>query len=475
MSSNSLEIVEKIWDESIVPTLSDFIRIPAKSPAFDPQWFDTGHLDEAVRMIEKWCQSRGIEGLQSEILQLDDPSQPGGKRTPVLFIEIPGDVDDTVLLYGHFDKQPEAEGWDEGFGPWIPRIKDNRLYGRGSADDGYAVFASIAAIEAVRVRGGKHARCVLVIEGCEESGSYDLPPYLDHLAERIGTPSLVVCLDSGCGNYDQLWVTTSLRGNITGNLSVDIVKDGVHSGGASGIAPSSFRILRQLLSRIEDENTGEFKVPGLMAEIPPSRVEQAAQVAEILGDTIWNSVPFVEGARPVSDNIQELILNNTWRPTLCVTGAEGLPPLAEAGNVLRTGTAVKISLRLGPTVDTVKGAEIVKEVLEKDPPYGARVRFEGESGEGFAAPEFAPWLQKSMEEGSRAHFGRDVAFLGEGGSIPLMALLGEKFPDAQFFIAGVLGPNSNAHGPNEFLDLPMVKRVTACVVDILEAHAGRTR
>jgi len=475
MSSNTLEFVEKIWDDSIVPALSDFIRIPAKSPDFDTKWYETGYLDQAAKMIEAWCQSRSIEGLTSEIVQLDDPSQPGGKRTPVLFMEIPGDIDDTVLLYGHFDKQPEAEGWNEGFGPWVPRVHENRLFGRGSADDGYAVFASIAAIEAVREKGGKHARCVLVIEGCEESGSYDLPPYLDHLADRIGTPSLVVCLDSGCGNYDQLWMTTSLRGNIVGNLSIDIVKDGVHSGGASGIAPSSFRILRQLLSRLEDEATGEFQVPGLVAEIPASRVEQADGVAKILGDTVWEAVPFVEGARPVSENIQELILNNTWRPTLCVTGADGMPPIAEAGNVLRTGTAVKLSLRVAPTVDTVKGTQIVKEVLEKNPPYGARVQFEGEGGQGFAAPEFAPWLQKAIEDGSRAHFGKEVAFVGEGGSIPLMSLLGTKFPEAQFFIAGVLGPNSNAHGPNEFLDLPMVKRVTACVADVLEAHAGRMR
>ncbi len=460
------DFVTKMWDDSIVPALSDFVRIPALSPAFDANWSGHGHLDEAAKLMKNWADALGIPGMTSEILQLEG-------RTPLLFIEIPGDTDDTVMLYGHFDKQPEAEGWWEGFGPWTPRVHDDKLYGRGSGDDGYALFAELAAIQAVRAQGGKVARCVVIIEGSEESGSPDLPPYIEHLSERIGTPSLIVCLDSGCGNYDQLWCTTSLRGNIVGNLTIDILKDGVHSGGASGVVPSSFRILRQLLSRIEDQETGRVLVDELWAEISPERKEQVQKAAEILGDSVRANFPWVEGARPVVDDPAELIFNRTLRPTLSVTGIEGAPPLREAGNVLRPKTAVKLSFRTSPGADCAAGAAALKKILEADPPYSAHVRFNAEPGAGFDAPELAPWMANALAEGSQKYFGKDVVYMGEGGSIPFMGLLGKLYPEAQFLITGVLGPHSNAHGPNEFLHLPAVKRCTACVADVLAAHATR--
>ena len=182
-------------------------------------------------------------------------------RTPVIFIEIPGSrTPTTVLLYGHLDKQPEMTGWAEGLGPWEPVLKGDKLYGRGGADDGYAMFGALArASWRCTSRASPHARCVILIEACEESGSYDLPSYVDHLAARIGAPSLVVCLDSGCGNYDQLWLTTSLRGLTGGALTVQVLTEGVHSGDASGVVPASFRIVRALLSRLEDGATGEIR------------------------------------------------------------------------------------------------------------------------------------------------------------------------------------------------------------------------
>jgi acetylornithine deacetylase/succinyl-diaminopimelate desuccinylase-like protein len=397
----------------------------------------------------------------------------GEERTPVIFMEIPGrDSNDTVLLYGHLDKQPEMSGWSDGLGPWIPVLRDDKLYGRGGADDGYAAFGSLAAIEALERQGARRARCVVLIEGCEESGSFDLPAYVDHLAPRIGTPSLVVCLDSGCGNYEQLWGTTSLRGLVGGDLSVEVLSEGVHSGDASGIVASSFRILRQLLSRIDDPATGAV-VRDFHVQIPADRLAQAKVVAEVLGDEIHSKFPFVPGMQPMHTDLVELVLNRTWRPALSIVGMDGLPPTASAGNVLRPRTVARLSLRVPPTMDAPAAAKRLKQLLESDPPYGARVRFDYEkSGSGWNAPAMAAWLENAVGAASRDFFGKPAVYNGEGGSIPFMGMLGEKFPAAQFLITGLLGPGSNAHGPNEFLHIPTGKRLTGAVAGVLSAHAA---
>jgi acetylornithine deacetylase/succinyl-diaminopimelate desuccinylase-like protein len=397
-------------------------------------------------------------------------------RTPLLYMDIPGQGDDTVLLYGHFDKQPEMTGWAEGLGPWTPVLAGDQLYGRGGADDGYSTFASLTAIRALQDQRIPHARCVVLIEGCEESGSYDLPYYIEHLGQRIGVPSLIVCLDSGCGNYDQLWMTTSLRGNMVGNLRVEVLSEGVHSGSASGVVASSFRILRQLLSRVENEATGEVLVRELHARIPDDRMAQAKKAAAILGDTIYSEFPFVEGARPVTADPVDLLLNKTWRPTLSITGVEGIPALADGGNVLRPYTTLKLSFRLNPLADADRAVDMVKKILTDNPPYGARVTFEGEKGgSGWCAPQLASWLEASLASASKTYFGRESAFMGEGGSIPFMGMLGKKFPQAQFVITGVLGPRSNAHGPNEFLHIPTGKKLTCCVAQVIADHHKRAR
>ncbi|WP_068873232.1 M20 family metallopeptidase [Xanthomonas translucens] len=462
------------WDDDIVPQLVDYIRIPNKSPMFDADWVANGYMGDAVRLMERWARAQAIPGLVVEVVQLEG-------RTPLIYLDVPATGaetgTDTVLLYGHLDKQPEMTGWDADLGPWTPVLKGDRLYGRGGADDGYALFGSLAAILALQDQGIAHARCVILIEACEESGSYDLPAYVDHLAERIGKPSLVVCLDSGCGNYEQLWCTTSLRGLAGGNFSVKVLSEGVHSGDASGVVPSSFRVLRELLSRLEDEATGKIRVEGLYAEIPEERLAQASKVAEVLGDEVYSKFPFLPGMTPMNEDLTELVLNRTWRPALSVTGADGLPPLASAGNVLRPQTAVKLSLRLPPTLDGKHAGELLKDVLLRDPPYGAQVSLALEkSSSGWNAPAQSPWLTNAIEAASQAAFGKPAMYMGEGGSIPFMGMLGEKFPGAQFMITGVLGPHSNAHGPNEFLHIPMGKRVTACVSKVIaEHHAASVR
>jgi acetylornithine deacetylase/succinyl-diaminopimelate desuccinylase-like protein len=457
------------WEEEILPALARYIAIPNRSPSFDREWREHGHMERAVSLVSDWCRARPVPGLTLEIVRLPN-------RTPLILMEVAGAVDDTVLLYGHLDKQPEMTGWSEGLGPWTPVRRGDRLYGRGGADDGYSAFAAVTALELLARARARHARCVVLIEACEESGSFDLPAYVDHLAARIGQPSLVVALDSGCGNYDQLWGTTSLRGMVTGTLRVEILREGVHSGDASGVVPSSFRILRELLSRIDDERTGEIRVRALHTATPPDRAAQAEAAAVVLGDSVSSRFPFVAGARPMGASNAERILARTWQPTLSITGIDGVPAPGSAGNVLRPYTAAKLSLRIPPSVNGVAATAVLKRVLEADPPYGARVSFDAEMpGQGWNAPPFAPWLERAMSEASQTYWGKPAVFMGEGGTIPFMGMLGEKFPEAQFMITGVLGPGANAHGPNEFLHIPTAKRLTCAVARVLEAHAVRAR
>ncbi|HTM22200.1 MAG TPA: M20/M25/M40 family metallo-hydrolase, partial [Kofleriaceae bacterium] len=390
-------------------------------------------------------------------------------------IDVPGGGGDPVLMYGHLDKQPEMTGWRAGLGAWDPVREGDRLYGRGGADDGYAMFGALLALRLLAEQGVRHRRCVIIIEACEESGSGDLPAYVDHLADRLGTPGLVVCLDSGCGNYDQMWCTTSLRGVVTATLRVDVLTEGVHSGDAGGIVPDSFRVLRLILSRLEDPHSGKILPPELHAEVPAQRAAEARAVAAALGSEVWDKFPLVEGMHPAAADPGELVLARTWRPSLSVVGAEGLPPIADAGNVLRPSTAVKLSLRLPPTVDAARSTAFLVELLQREPPYGARVRvtdLEDTPAGGWEAPALAPWLGDSLRAASQCFFGKPALFIGEGGSIPFMGMLGARYPRAQFVITGVLGPMSNAHGPNEFLDLPTAKKLTCCVAQIVADYSS---
>jgi acetylornithine deacetylase/succinyl-diaminopimelate desuccinylase-like protein len=463
--------VHAAWNDAIVPSLTEYIRIPNKSPAYDAEWVQHGYMDAAVKLMEAWARKHasGLPGATIEVVKLEG-------RTPVIFIEVPGSGSDTVLLYGHLDKQPEMQGWWDGFGPWTPVLKGDKLYGRGGADDGYAMYGSLEALLALKEQGIPHARCVILIEACEESGSYDLPFYIDHLAGRIGKPSLVICLDSGCGNYDQLWLTTSLRGNGVGTMTVRVLTEGVHSGDASGVVPSSFRIARQLLSRIEDEATGRIKLDQLYVQVPPQRIEQARIAAQVLGPEVYSKMPFAGGTLPMGDDLTELVLNRTWRPQLAIVGGDGLTPSANAGNVLLPYTTLKLSFRWPPTLNAKTAIDTVTKVLTENPPYNAEVKLDFDrGGTGWNAPALAPWLEKSVAAASQNAFGKPVVYMGEGGTIPFMGMLGEKFPETQFVITGVLGPHSNAHGPNEFLHIPTGERVTMAIAQIIADHYVRPK
>ena len=460
--------IQQRWDQSIIERLEAFVRIPNRSPDFDREWEAHGHMERALELIADWCRAQPIEGMRIEVHRL-----PG--LTPLLLVDVPGERPGCVLLYGHLDKQPEFTGWLPGLSPWEPVVRDGKLYGRGAADDGYAAFSALAAIAALKAQRAALPRCLLLIEASEESGSIHLPAHLAALGAGLGTPSLVVCLDAECGNYDQLWCTTSLRGNLTGRLSVRVLTEGVHSGMATGIAPTPFRLLEQLLARIENPVTGDVTLEELHVRLPKDRFAQLTAAARVLGEGIAAKIPFAGGAQPLSNDPVELLVASTWRPTLAVTGADGLPPVASAGNVLLPEIALKLSLRLPPTCDPVRAGRALHAALTDDPPYGVEVRFDADPATGgWNAPPFAPWLEESLQRASRELFGREAVHIGSGGSIPFMAMLGERFPDTQFFVTGVLGPHANAHGPNEFLHIEYAKRLTACVALVLADYGARS-
>jgi len=471
-ATQALSQVSAQWDGDIVKQITDYITIPAKSPSFDADWAGHGHIETVMRNAASWVEAQKVDGLQLEIVRL-----PG--RTPVLFFEVPATkagATETVLMYGHLDKQPEFTGWRKDLGPWTPKYEDGKLFGRGGADDGYAVYASIAAIQALKSQNVPHPRIVGLVETCEESGSYDLLPYVDALRTRLGDVGLVICLDSGAGNYDQLWLTTSLRGMASGVLKVEILTEGVHSGDASGLVPSSFRIMRQVLDRLEDSKTGRLLPQSFHCEIPAERLQQAKATAQILGDQIYKRFPWAHYdcggattfALPTTTDPVEALLNRTWKPTLSVTGADGFPEMGNAGNVLRPYTAFKLSLRLPPLVDAAGAVQELKALLEDNAPYQAKVTFESAGGAtGWNAPTTSPWFDQALNEASQAFYGAPCGTIGQGGTIPLMNMLSQGFPKAQMMVCGVLGPKSNAHGPNEFLHVPYAKKITAAVASVI--------
>ena len=476
-AAEALSQVSAQWDGDIVRQISDYIAIPAKSPGFDADWKVHGYIDTVMRNAAAWVEAQKVAGLTLEVIRLDG-------RTPVLFFEIAAtraDSTQTVLMYGHLDKQPEFTGWRSDLGPWTPKYQDGRLYGRGGADDGYAVYASIAAVQALKAQNVPHPRIVGLIETCEESGSYDLLPYVDALRKRLGDVALVVCLDSGAGNYDQLWLTTSLRGMGGGVLKVEVLDEGVHSGDASGVVPSSFRIMRHVLDRLEDSATGRLLPQSFHCAIPADRLAQAKATAATLGDELYKRFPWAhydcEGSSaftlPMTTDPVEALLNRTWRPTLSVTGAEGFPALKDAGNVLRPYTAFKLSLRFPPLVDASRAVQELKKLLEDNAPYNAKVTFEGGGGAtGWNAPSSADWFENALNDASQSFFGAPCGTIGQGGTIPLMNMLSKGFPTAQMMVCGVLGPKSNAHGPNEFLHVPYAKKLTAAVAHVMARVPG---
>ena len=457
------------FERIALDALTAFGAIPSLSPMFDAEWVEHGHLEEAAELMATWARARQLANFDVTIHRLEG-------RTPTLVVTVDSTAGDgaTVVLYGHLDKQPPLGNWSEGLEPFVPIRRGDRLYARGVSDDGYALFSALSAIEAMEAHGIPHGRCVVVIEASEESGSPDLEAYLDELAEHLGDVELMICLDSGALTYDRLWVTTSLRGVVNIEVTVQVLEQGQHSGSVSGIVPSSFRVLRQLLDRVEDATTGEVLVEEMWATIPAADTKSAHDIAQEFGDVIARELPMVPGVALMGSSAEERLLRRTWYPTLSVIGMGGLPAPEIAGNVLRPFTTAVLSFRLPPTIDAGVAGAAVEQMLLSDPPSNAKVTVKVDSsGDGWVAPVLAPWLAPALEQASLDAFGRSVGFTGEGGSIPFLAALGKRYPDVQFVATGVGGPQSNAHAIDEMIDLPTAVGVTNAVITVLAAHAKK--
>jgi acetylornithine deacetylase/succinyl-diaminopimelate desuccinylase-like protein len=460
----TLEDAKKDFEASMLPGLQEFVKIDNLSPDYDPEWETNGKAEKAGMHLINWAKAQGVKGLKAELIK-----EPG--MTHMVFIEIDAQgIDKTVLLYGHFDKQPPLGVWDEGLHPNKPVIKDGLLYGRGASDDGYALFTIVESVKLIQLQNGKHGRIVITIESGEESGSPDLVPYLKKLKDRIGNPDLMICMDSGCKDYYSLWLTTSLRGVAAFEVEVECLKESVHSGTGSGVAPDSFTVLRLLLDRLDDPKTSKVVAP-LNVEIPKYRIEDAEKLAEYEKEkTVTEAVKLLDGVKPLTEDYKEIILNNTWRPTVVVTGMSGFPVAETAGNVLRAKTKAKISVRLPPIFDCKESEKILSDILTKDPPYNSKVNVKiVASGNGWAAKDMHASLKKSFSESSKLLFGKDYYNCGEGGSIPFISELGELYPKCEILVTGVLGPGSNAHCLNECLNLDYtIKMIVALAHSIFD-------
>ena len=463
----TIKEISNEFDTNIIPSLSDYIRIDNLSPNYDPEWETNFKLEKAGYHLLVWSLNQGVKGMKGELIK-----EPG--RTPMVYLEIPPQGSDkTILLYGHFDKQPHLGEWAEGLGPTKPVIKDGNLYGRGASDDGYSTYTCVSAIKAIQSQKGKHGKIIITIEGGEESGSPDLVYYLKKLSDRIGTPDLMVCMDSGCKDYNTFWITTSLRGVCVLDLTVECLEESVHSGSGSGIAPDSFTIMRILLDRLQDSKTGKSLVP-IDVEIPSYRIEDAKKLGEYMKEKCVNDiVKLSPGVKPLSDDYSEIILNNTWRSTVVVTGMSYFPPAETAGNVLRAKTQCRISVRLPPIFNCKQSEVVLKEILEKDPPFNSKVTCKiMVSGNGWAAKDLCEPLKKSFNESSKKIFGKEFYNSGEGGSIPFIAELGELFPKCEMLVTGVLGPGSNAHCLNECLNIQFTKNITVALAHAINDYCS---
>lgn len=465
-AKDTLRSSKEAWEGRNLELLKQYLAIKNVSPQFDSDWEKNGEMDRAVDLYVQHAKEQGQRINGFEIIVVREAG-----RTPLIVITAEGTAPGNTLIYGHLDKQPEGGQWREDTPPWQATVKDGKLYGRGGADDGYALPAALTSLRILDERGVSRPRCTIIIETCEESGSLDLPYHLglEEVAKRIGTPDTVVCLDSEAGDYKGLWETTSLRGLVDGTLEVEVLNEGKHSGKVGGAVRTSSNIASDLISRIENVETGEVVPADFYVPIPKEREEQIQKAAPLLAEEVRKELEEAGATHLTTDDPKELIRRLTWKPTLEVIGADDIPATKDAGNVLRPKTTLRLSMRIPPTLDAATAAAKLKELLEANPPKGAKVTFtiNGTPGNGMNVSEHSQTFKKNIADASETYFGGEAKAMGIGGSIPFMRMLQEKFPQAQFLITGVLGPGSNAHGPNEFLDLSYVEKLTAALAGVV--------
>lgn len=448
--------------EETLPALCHFVELPAKSRFCDPDWERHGVLRQALEEAAAWGRARFPSG-HFEVTSLEG-------KTPALFFDIPAVRHEgrPAFFYGHFDKQPEAEGWSEGLAPFKPVLRSGKLYGRGCADDGYSFYTALTAALHLHRRGMPCPRITGLIETDEESGSRDLPDYLRLYSDRIGSPAFLGILDLGVRSWDRLWTTESLRGIAQVTVRVSVLRHGVHSGSASGTVPSSFRILRALLDRIEDAETGRILLPECHAPIPDGVRARLTVVAE------WPAFPWAGDTRPMHATPGECLLASTWMPALSVVAQDGLPSLENGSAQLRTHTTLSLSMRLPPAVDAGRALQAMKDALTHDVPYGAEVTITQSSVcPGFYAPQDASWLAQAWQSAGTTLFDHEPDVANEGGTIGILQDFRKNFPESPFLMTGMLGPQSNAHGPDESLDIAYWEKLTAALVHVLAAVPGK--
>ena len=452
------QTIDKIWDTRALPALMDFIRIPCKSTAFDPHWESNGYLNQACTFISAWVKQQ-LPQASCEIIQ-----EPG--KTPCLWLDVPAyhaQTDNTVAFYGHLDKQPEASGWSEGLGPWTPVIRDGKLFGRGCSDDGYSVFLMISALVSLREQGLGHPHCVGIFETQEESGSIDLPHYLTALKERFNHPISLFVLDNQCCDYQRLWLNTSLRGVISAVLRVKTLHHNVHSGTYSGILPDAFAIAQHLLSRIHEPLSGRVLLDSFHTQIPENRKKQLLQAAKLLEASTSYYPPLLDGVQTKTTSVFDSIYNSTWEPALTVTAIDGLANLNQAANVVPKEIALKLSIRIPPNIDLARAIQDLEKTVTQNVPFHASVTLEDiRQGSGWTPPLTAQnqETERLLNTCSQSVFHEDVAFSATGGSISIIPEFEKCLPGTSIMLLGVLGPGSNAHGPDESLNIEYVKKLT---------------
>jgi acetylornithine deacetylase/succinyl-diaminopimelate desuccinylase-like protein len=347
------------------------------------------------------------------------------------------------------------------------------LYGRGCADDGYAPFLAGAVIEELRRSGVAHPRVILLLETSEESSSADLPAYLDRYRELLGEPALVVCLDAFVPDHQRLWVTVSMRGILVGDLQVSLLEEGAHSGIAGGVAASSFRVLRELLDRVEDARSGAVLLPEFNTEVPQEYQEVLARQAEVTAAPA-GQLRLLPGVIPVHEGTLAQLTAQCWEPSVGYVGVDGAPPVREAGSVLRPSTTLRLSVRLPPGADPKAAAAALSRTLTSAPPYAAQVEFRLVAAESGWASRPPAAVQALLDTASRQGFGRNAGLCGGAATIPFLGMFSARYPDAVIVPAGVLGPGSNPHGPDERLDLTAARNLSVALASMFAGLGQRT-
>ncbi|CAI2368334.1 unnamed protein product [Moneuplotes crassus] len=463
-TEKSKKFIEDNFQSMFLDPISEFIKVPNLTPSFDPEFQTNGLIEQAIDNVKGYAESMDIPGLKFHV-----HNEEG--RAPMALIEIPGNGKKNIMVYGHLDKQPHMEGWTEGTGPTTPTIIGDKLYGRGSTDDGYVSFATLTAVKNILDQGQEIPRIVLVLEAEEESGSKDLVYLLEKCKDIIKTPDVCLCCDSGALDYKTLWLTSSLRGSMGMNVKVSIAKDAFHSGICGGAMPETFRIANNLLDRLEDPITKRMEK--FEVEIEDRFKEEAKNIVGLVGTDLYKDFKLLEGCRPIHhDNLEEMYLNINWRPALAVCGADGLPTLSKAGNVVRASTSLRLKIRLPPSLDAKEMCDEVVKTLSEDVPFGAKIEFDDvSSGSGWVMKDLKEETSKAIHESSEEFYEKKAGLYGIGGSIPFLKTLEGIYPETEILAMGVGGNDCNIHAPDETLDIPYMKKFIPTLSHILAKMA----